>query len=150
MASPFRCAVLGIITSNTGPEFGSTEIIYNRGKGLKLLVRSLLAICRMPPSIMGFHTKSISWDPPHPQASGDSNYPLGNLTNLTVHLPTGKSVQILRQIFSSPGIVSRGTCVWKGLLLSAKSTVPAGSSQIQPLVAVKYAWRNADRVSEAA
>ncbi|KAF8422226.1 hypothetical protein EV426DRAFT_643421 [Tirmania nivea] len=183
MAQPFRCAVLGIITSNIGLkcEFwrfdrggavGSTEIIYDRGKGLKLLVRSLLAVCRLPPGLMGFHTKSISWDPPHPQTSGDSNYPLSNLTNLTVHLPTGESIRILRQIFSSPGIVSRGTCVWKGLLLSTNSTVPAGSPQTQPLVppgspqtqplvpagnpqtqplvAVKYAWRSTHRSSEAA
>ncbi|RPB18323.1 hypothetical protein L211DRAFT_854232 [Terfezia boudieri ATCC MYA-4762] len=94
----------------------------------------------MAPSIMGFHTESISWDPQSPEASGDSNYPLGNLTNLSVHLSTGESVRILSQIFSSPGIGSRGTCVWKGLLLSTKSTIPAGSPQTQPLAAVKYAW----------
>ncbi|RPB20003.1 hypothetical protein L211DRAFT_578135 [Terfezia boudieri ATCC MYA-4762] len=170
MTQPFRSAVLGIITSNTGPkcEFwrfdrggavGSTEIIYDKGKGLKLLVRSLLAVCRLPPRIMGFHTKSISWDPPHPQTSEDSNYPLGNVTNLTIHLLTGESIRNLRQIFSSPGIVSRGTCVWKGLLLSttipasspqSQPLVPAGSPQTQSLVAVKYAWRSTHRSSEAA
>ncbi|KAF8422257.1 hypothetical protein EV426DRAFT_176258 [Tirmania nivea] len=161
MAQSFHCAVLSIITSNTGPkcEFwrfdrggavGSTEVMYDRGKGLKLLVKSLVAVCRMPPGILGFHTKSISWDPPQPQTSGDNNYPLGNMTNLTVHLSNGESIRILRQIFSSPGIVSRGTCVWKGLLLSMNSTVPAGNSQTQPLVAVKYAWRSTHRVSEAA
>lgn len=157
IAQPFRCAVTGIQTSNTGPkcEFwrfdrggavGSREIVYSKGEGLRLLVRTLVAACRMPPRVMGFHTESISWNPAHPQTSGES-YPLGNMTNLTTYLPTGEPIQVLSQIFVSPGIVSRGTRVWKGLLRST-NTVPHPSTPT--FVAIKYAWRSTNRISEAA
>jgi len=175
ITQPFRSAVLGIVTSNTGPQcrfwrfdrggaLGTADITYDRGTGLKLLVRSLVGICRMPPAVMGFHTASISWEStqlPTPSTPATSpaniNYPLGILPSLTVQLPAGGEIQILRQIFSSPGIVSRGTCVWKGLLLGETSVDPVGGNHADPasesepksLVAVKYAWRSSHRVSEA-
>ena len=155
-AQPFRNIVWGIWTSKSKPEIscwrfdraggiGLTMDFSSTETGLNDVVRCLHAFNHMDPVALGFFTTDISWN-----MAGGERYPVDEASGIVVHLnrnglttpdlPTASSISLQSLLFVAPGIVTRGTRVWKGLL---------GMSGTGMEVVVKYAWRTAGRVPEA-
>ncbi|KAF8416568.1 hypothetical protein EV426DRAFT_626246 [Tirmania nivea] len=154
IAQPFRNAVWGIWTSKTSPDmvvwrfdraggigvsmdFGSTK------KDLRLVVRCLYAFNNMSPEALGFHTIDISWDAPGYPLDEDSRI----MTRIHPHnepssadSPNPPTISLESLLFVAPGIVTRGTRVWKGRLCEASGS--------ETLVALKYSWRSTTRIPE--
>ncbi|RPB23564.1 hypothetical protein L211DRAFT_231908 [Terfezia boudieri ATCC MYA-4762] len=148
IAQPFRTAVLGILTSNTGPQLtfwrfdragaiGSMELDYqSTSRQLCTIVRCLYAIPFLPPEAIGFHVSSIitSHLPPKNPFPLNDSLPWKMCMSPST-LFVGEAL-MNRLLFVAPGIVSRGTRVWRGTL---------GDTP----VAIKYSWRSSTRPPEA-
>jgi len=145
IAQPFRNAVLGVLTSNTGPlmtfwrfdragALGSLDLDYrSTAYQLNTVVRCLHAIPRLPANAMGFHVASITTTdlPVHNPFPLDCTIAWG----MRMTDPTHGAASMQRLLFVAPGLVSRGTRVWRGQV---------GLKQ----VAIKYSWRSAQRTPE--
>ncbi|KAF8422941.1 hypothetical protein EV426DRAFT_604459 [Tirmania nivea] len=148
IAQPFRTAVLGILTSNTGPQLtfwrfdragaiGSMELDYqSTSRQLDTIIRCLYAIPFLPPEAIGFHVSSIittHLPPKNPFPLNDSLPWKMRMSPSTLY--EGEAL-MKRLLFVAPGIVTRGTRVWRGTL---------GGTP----VAIKYSWRSSTRPPEA-
>ncbi|RPB18422.1 hypothetical protein L211DRAFT_831680 [Terfezia boudieri ATCC MYA-4762] len=148
IAQPFRTTVLGILTSNTGPQLtfwrfdragaiGSMELDYqSTSRQLCTIVRCLYAIPFLPPEAIGFHVSSIitsHLSPKNPFPLNDSLPWKMRMSPSTLFV--GEAL-MNRLLFVAPGIVTRGTRVWCGTL---------GDTP----VAIKYSWRSSTRPPEA-
>ncbi|KAF8426078.1 hypothetical protein EV426DRAFT_594965 [Tirmania nivea] len=151
IAQPFRVAVLGILTSNSGPRMtfwrfdragalGSVELDYlSTARQLSTVVRCLYAIPRMPARAIGFHVDSIiDTDlPANNPFPLDYNFPWR--MQMTQPIPGRDAADMPSMqglLFVAPGLVTRGTRVWRG---------EVGQKQ----VVIKYSWRSAQRIPEA-
>ncbi|KAF8422232.1 hypothetical protein EV426DRAFT_606639 [Tirmania nivea] len=157
IAQPFRTAVLGILTSRSGPRFtlwrfdragalGSHEVSYSSAAGLQLLILCLDSMTTLPLELGGFHTSSISW--------ARDIYPLDAHSSISTHIPpeypstandaivSGNTVHYRQLVFGAKGIVSRGTRVWIGVMRNI-----ASGEEVD--VAIKESWRSIGRDSEA-
>ncbi|RPB19035.1 hypothetical protein L211DRAFT_871492 [Terfezia boudieri ATCC MYA-4762] len=147
IAQPFRTAVLGIITSCSGPQLrfwrfdragaiGSMEFDYqSTSSQLRTIVRCLYAIPLLPPEGAGFHVSSIFTNhlPPENRFPLNDSHPWKMRMSPST-LYEGEAL-MKRLLFIAPGIVTRGTRVWRGTL--------GGTS-----VAIKYSWRSSTRPPE--
>ncbi|KAF8415967.1 hypothetical protein EV426DRAFT_628394 [Tirmania nivea] len=127
IAQPFRTAVLGILTSNTAGAIG---------RQLRTIIRCLYAIPFLPPEAIGFHIGSIITNqlpPKNPFPLDDSLPWKMRMSPSTLY--KGEAL-MTRLLFVAPGIVTRGTRVWRGTL---------GGTP----VAIKYSWRSSTRPPEA-
>ncbi|KAF8446915.1 hypothetical protein BGX38DRAFT_1330608 [Terfezia claveryi] len=147
IAQPFRTAVLGIITSNTGPRLtfwrfdragaiGSMDLDYqSTSRQLCTIVRCLYAIPLLPPEAVGFHISSIITNLPP-----ENSFPLNDSLPWKMRMSPATLYEgealMNSLLFIAPGIVTRGTRVWSGTL--------GGTS-----VAIKYSWRSSTRPPEA-
>ncbi|KAF8415690.1 hypothetical protein EV426DRAFT_629342 [Tirmania nivea] len=151
IAQPFRNFVFGILTSNADTfitfwrfdragAVGSLNMNYGSCSthgpdgGLTTVARCLHTLARMSASAIGFHTSSITCK---------ELYPTDARCNISTSVSScpgvADNVQVCRLdnvIFVASGLVSRGTRVWEGTVDSGK------------VVAIKYSWRSASRVSE--
>ncbi|KAF8416571.1 hypothetical protein EV426DRAFT_704409 [Tirmania nivea] len=151
IAQPFRTAVLGILTSRSGPHFtlwrfdragalGSHEVTYSSAAGLQLLILCLDSMTTLPLKLCGFHTSSISW--------ASDVYPTDAHSSIATHIPatnpivSSYTVDYVQLVFRAKGIVSRGTRVWTGVMRNI-----ASGKEID--VAIKESWRSIGRDSEA-
>lgn len=149
VVQPFRSAVLGILTSNMAPcltfwrfdragairslplSYGSTTF------HLEVVIQALAAVSQMPAIALGFHVSSISWD------FSQYEYPVDEKSQFTIQVPVTNrdadeenSISLQKLLFVAPGIVTRGTRVWQGIM-GEKSVV------------IKYSWRSTKRDPEA-
>ncbi|RPB19246.1 hypothetical protein L211DRAFT_871379 [Terfezia boudieri ATCC MYA-4762] len=147
IAQPFRTAVLGIITSCSGPQLrfwrfdragaiGSMEFDYqSTSRQLRTIVRCLYAIPLLPPEGAGFHVSSIITNHLPPE----NRFPLNDSRPWKMRMSPSTLYEgealMNRLLFIAPGIVTRGTRVWRGTL--------GGTS-----VAIKYSWRSSTRPPE--
>ncbi|KAF8442515.1 hypothetical protein BGX38DRAFT_780685 [Terfezia claveryi] len=144
IAQPFRMAIIGILTSNSGTllrlwrfdragAVGSLNLNYSSTASscsLASVVQCLYSLTTSELQATWFHTKSVSWvGPKKPDwcTVGPTNEELAT-----------EKVLLNKRIFTAGGIVSRGTCVWEGTLRATSR-----------VVAVKYSWQNTKRTSEA-
>ncbi|KAF8448174.1 hypothetical protein BGX38DRAFT_603343 [Terfezia claveryi] len=148
IAQPFRTAVLGIITSNTGPRLrfwrfdragaiGSMDLDYqSTSRQLRTIVRGLYAIPFLPPEAVGFHVSSIITN----HLPSRNSFPLNDSLPWRLRMSPSTLYEgealMNRLLFIAPGIVTRGTRVWCGTL--------GGTS-----VVIKYSWRSSTRPPEA-
>ena len=140
-AQPFRTAVIGVLMWNTTSEVRfwrldragavmSFDLDYSASaEQLFEVVLCLHTLPKLSASALGFHTKSILWEPvdlPYPQGE---NCRFRDSTNAIV---------LDKLVFAGEGLTTRGTRVWKGhLRASGKVTV------------IKYCWRSSCRPPEA-
>ncbi|RPB19120.1 hypothetical protein L211DRAFT_663635 [Terfezia boudieri ATCC MYA-4762] len=148
IAQPFRTAVLGILTSNTGPQLtfwrfdragaiGSMELDYqSTSRQLCTIVRCLYAIPFLPPEAIGFHVSSVITSHLPPTSPFPLNDSLPWKMRMSPSTLFAGEALMNRLLFIAPGIVTRGTRVWRGTL---------GDTP----VAIKYSWRSSTRPPEA-
>jgi len=149
-AQPFRNMVWGIWTSKSRPEIscwrfdraggiGLTMDFSSTETGLNDVVRCLHAFNHMDPAALGIFTTDISWN-----MTGGGWHALDEASGIVVHLnrngittpdlpETQSTISLQSLLYVAPGIVTRGSRIWKGLL---------EMSGTETEVVVKYAWRS--------
>ena len=141
---PFRMAIIGILTSNSGTSLslwrfdragavGSLNLNYSStasSGSLTSVVQCLYSLTTSELQATWFHTRSVSWVGP--------KKPDWCTVEPTNEERATAEVLLDKRIFSAGGIVSRGTCVWEGTLQATSK-----------VVAVKYSWQSTKRTSEA-
>ncbi|RPB20408.1 hypothetical protein L211DRAFT_841744 [Terfezia boudieri ATCC MYA-4762] len=159
VAQPFRAAVFGVLTSATRPVVSfwrfdragairSLDMSYETTDGeLKQVVACLAILSNAPAHALGFHTGQLKWntilDP----------YPLDAQSQVSTELHTvspsigisdavtgGTILHFRELLFTAPGLVCRGTRVWKGSVTNESGT--------EVEVAIKDSWQSNGRASE--
>jgi len=138
---PFRMSTIGILTSNTSSSLrlwrfdragvvGSLKINYASTGGLTSVIQCLYSLTKRQLQATWYHTRSVSWAGPQK--------PDWCTVEPTTEERATEVILLNKRIFTAGGIVSRGTCVWKGALQATGA-----------VVAVKYSWQSTKRTSEA-